>query len=149
MVATSNNEAEGPWKNLDAHPVSPEQNPGAFMLPNGSVWMYYRAQASGVGPCSGESIGMSMCLNATAPCVSLANPVFKHTSEDPSVFQDHRGNYHMLTNALPGGCNPKVGKRRARIHRRGRPYPIERPLYSQSNYSGQRYFQSVDIIMNL
>merc|ERR1711968_147509 len=31
-----------------------------------------------------------------------------HTSEDPSVFIDARGHYHMLVNALPGGCNPKV-----------------------------------------
>ena len=34
--------------------------------------------------------------------------MYTHTSEDPSVFQDQRGNYHMLVNALPGGCNPKV-----------------------------------------
>jgi hypothetical protein len=24
------------------------------------------------------------------------------------VFVDTRGNYHMLVNALPGGCSPKV-----------------------------------------
>ena len=36
------------------------------------------------------------------------NCSYTHTSEDPSVFIDHRGNYHMLINALPGGCQPKV-----------------------------------------
>jgi len=36
------------------------------------------------------------------------NPTYTHTSEDPSVFQDKRGNFHMLVNALPGGCNPKL-----------------------------------------
>ena len=36
------------------------------------------------------------------------NPIYKHTSEDPSVFIDHRGHWHMLINALPGGCNPKL-----------------------------------------
>ena len=24
------------------------------------------------------------------------------------MFQDHRGNFHMLINALPGGCQPKL-----------------------------------------
>ena len=78
------------------------------MLANGSVYMYYRSSAAGVGPCSTESIGVSVCANRTEPCVELHNPIFNHTAEDPSVFIDHRGNYHMLTNALPGGCNPKA-----------------------------------------
>ena len=41
-------------------------------------------------------------------CGGGVNPVYTHTSEDPSVFVDKRGNYHMLVNALPGGCNPKL-----------------------------------------
>jgi hypothetical protein len=48
------------------------------------------------------------CANKTAVCSGGVNPIYTHTSEDPSVFQDKRGNFHMLVNALPGGCNPKL-----------------------------------------
>merc|ERR1712151_874636 len=29
------------------------------------------------------------------------------SAEDPDVFVDSRGNYHILVNALPGGCHPQ------------------------------------------
>lgn len=107
VVATSRNQASGPWK-VAASPVSPEQNPGAFMLANGSVWMYYRDDAASAGPCSQESVGLAICPNGTAKCVNLKNPLFNHTAEDPSVFRDHRGNFHMLINAGPYKCTPKA-----------------------------------------
>jgi hypothetical protein len=41
-------------------------------------------------------------------CAGGRNPIFSHTSEGTSVFVDKRGNYHMLINAFPGGCMPKL-----------------------------------------
>eukprot|EP00729_Bicosta_minor_P009536 gene9536-33631_t len=75
---------------------------------NGTMTMWYRATATTSSPCSDESIGVQYCASATSKCGGGVNPVYTHTSEDPSVFVDKRGNYHMLVNALPGGCNPKL-----------------------------------------
>lgn len=89
--------------------VSTEQNPGPVLFKNGSMTMFYRSHANLPKPtCSGESIGVQYCSNSTSVCSGGRNPIFKHTAEDPSVFIDKRGNWHMLVNALPGGCNPKT-----------------------------------------
>jgi hypothetical protein len=71
--------------------------------------MWYRGDGGHtIGGCSGEIIGVQQCANATAVCEgNVGNQVFNHTAEDPSVFVDARGRYHMLVNALPGGCQPK------------------------------------------
>lgn len=66
--------------------------------------MWYRDQANLPDPtCSDESIGVQFCSTRNSTCSGGHNPVFKHTAEDPSVFQDVRGNWHMLVNAFPGG----------------------------------------------
>lgn len=90
--------------------VSGEQNPGPVLNPNGSMTMFYRADGTqGLSsPCSTESIGVQYCPGYNSTCTGGVNPIYKHTSEDPSVFIDHRGHWHMLINALPGGCNPKL-----------------------------------------
>lgn len=97
----------GPWEIYDTPGVFSKTNPGPLLWPNGTLSMYYRASAHNVGPCSSESIGFAQCQSLLGNCTDIKNPLFLHTSEDPSVFIDHRGNFHMLTNALPGGCKPK------------------------------------------
>jgi len=88
--------------------VSAFQNPGPVLFKNGSMAMFYRDSADLPQPtCSQESIGVQYCANRTAFCKGGRNPIFKHTAEDPSIFIDKRGNWHMLVNALPGGCVPK------------------------------------------
>ena len=90
--------------------MSGEQNPGPYLWENGTMTMWYRGDGGRTStPCSGEVIGVQHCANATAKCEAGAagNQVFDHTAEDPSVFVDARGRYHMLVNALPGGCQPK------------------------------------------
>jgi hypothetical protein len=58
--------------------------------------------------CSDEGIAMQYCRSDNEPCnTPNVVPIFGHTGEDPSVFVDHRGNYHMLFNALPYKCVPK------------------------------------------
>jgi hypothetical protein len=87
-------------------PVSEFENPGPFLFPNGTMAMFYRdsSQKLSQPSCSGESVGVQLCASPNGSCGTGRNPVFKHTGEDPSVFQDTRGNYHMLINALPGTC---------------------------------------------
>mmetsp|Transcript_5596 Transcript_5596/g.12126 ORF Transcript_5596/g.12126 Transcript_5596/m.12126 type:complete len:637 (+) Transcript_5596:94-2004(+) len=90
--------------------VSPRQNPGPLMMKDGSTYLFYRADGLDIPlpTCSNEGISVTHCPSDDGPC----NPpndmlIFGHTGEDPSVFVDHRGNYHMLFNALPYKCVPK------------------------------------------
>lgn len=93
-------------------PVMKSQNPGPHFFPNGTLRMYHRHHSDMVGPtCSTEAVGGVDCANKTfcsaAPDDALFSLAFNHAAEDPSVFVDHRGNFHMLVNALPGNCKPK------------------------------------------
>ena len=109
IVVSSSTDQSKTWTSTTPGTVvSSEQNPGPLLWKNGSMTMWYRAGAKTSSPCSGESVGVQYCANKTAPCSGGVNPIYSHTSEDPSVFQDHRGNFHMLINALPGGCQPKL-----------------------------------------
>ena len=96
--------------------ISKHQNPGPIIHENGTMTMYYRGDngQSSVGPCSKEYIGRQVCTSPTGPCQNphrndknKGKSIFSHTAEDPMVFRDTRGNYHMLVNALPYKCSPK------------------------------------------
>ena len=118
IVVSSSTDQGKSWSSTSPGTVvSGEQNPGPLLGKDGNMTMWYRASApihggkgqpSNPSACSSESIGVSYCATPTAPCSGGHNPIFNHTAEDPSVFVDHRGNYHMLVNALPGGCSPKL-----------------------------------------
>ncbi|KAL9179538.1 hypothetical protein ACHAXT_008828 [Thalassiosira profunda] len=91
--------------------VSPRQNPGPVLKEDGSTLLFYRADGMDLPSptCSNEGIAMQFCPSDTEPCQPPNDvPIFAHTGEDPSVFRDHRGNYHMLFNALPYKCVPKL-----------------------------------------
>ena len=89
--------------------ISPRQNPGPLLKPDGSTYLYYRADGMDLPSptCSDEGIAMQICPVAESCHPPNDTPLFGHTGEDPSVFIDHRGNYHMLFNALPYKCVPK------------------------------------------
>ena len=89
--------------------ISPRQNPGPLLRPDGSTYLYYRADGMDLPPptCSDEGIAMQICPVAESCHPPNDTPLFGHTGEDPSVFIDHRGNFHMLFNALPYKCVPK------------------------------------------
>ena len=89
---------------------------------------YYGAWSDLPTPtCSNESIGLQHCTsksggcdggsipcssrppvngNASAALCPGTDAVFGHTAEDPSIFKTKRG-FHMLMNAMPGGCHPQ------------------------------------------
>ncbi|KAL7539341.1 hypothetical protein ACHAXR_009225 [Thalassiosira sp. AJA248-18] len=90
--------------------ISPRQNPGPLMKDDGSTYLFYRADGMDLPSptCSNEGISFQICPSDTESCNTPNDtPIFGHTGEDPSVFADHRGNYHMLFNALPYKCVPK------------------------------------------
>lgn len=94
--------------------ISTKQNPAPFIHhSNGAVDLYYRDDYDLPKPtCSQEGIGKQDCSSPTSPCRSSSSnsPMFSHTAEDPSIFQDSRGNYHMLSNTLPYLCVPKYNQ---------------------------------------
>ena len=90
--------------------VSPRQNPGPFLNDDGSTYLFYRGDGMDIQQptCSDEGIAMQHCPSDNEACNAPNDlVVISHTGEDPSVFRDHRGYYHMLFNALPYKCVPK------------------------------------------
>jgi len=90
--------------------ISPEQNPGPLLMSDGSTRLFFRGDGMDIPSptCSDEGISMQVCPVENEPChPSNGLPIISHTGEDPSVFVDHRGNYHMMFNALPYKCVPK------------------------------------------
>lgn len=91
--------------------VSPRQNPGPLLREDGSAYLFYRADGMDLPSptCSDEGISVQRCpSDDRLPCDPPEDePIFGHTGEDPSVFVDHRGSFHMLFNALPYKCVPK------------------------------------------
>lgn len=94
----------------DPMTISPRQNPGPLLKEDGSTQMYYRADGMDLPSptCSNEGISVQYCPSEGEACNAPDDmPIFDHAGEDPSVFIDRRGNYHMLFNALPYKCIPK------------------------------------------
>ena len=90
--------------------VSPRQNPGPLLNEDGTTYLYYRADGMDIPSptCSDEGIAMQICKSDNEACDPPNDLlVFPHTGEDPSVFKDDKGRYHMLFNALPYKCVPK------------------------------------------
>jgi len=90
--------------------ISPRKNPAPLLTPSGSTYLYYGADGLDIPTptCSDRGISMTHCPSEVAECAPPNDILtFDHTGEDPSVFKDHRGNYHMLFNALPYRCVPK------------------------------------------
>ena len=91
--------------------VSKFQNPAPLLHEDGSMTMFYRDDGGKLPPptCSDEYVAAQHCPSKDAPCENKkGKPIFGHTAEDPFVFKDHRGNFHMLMNAMPFQCVPKV-----------------------------------------
>eukprot|EP00898_Chlorokybus_atmophyticus_P003725 jgi/Chlat1/4353/Chrsp29S04510 len=81
-------------------------NPGVWIHANGTVFLYYRGTDQFT---RAEYIGLAVCeggWNGTYRRV-VDKPLFSHQSEDPFVWRDSNGNFHMLTNGMPGWLEPK------------------------------------------
>ena len=92
------------------------QNPSP-LLSHGSFEMYHRIDGHEKGTsalleptCSQEYIAKDERIPNQQPQPQpqpQPPPLFGHTAEDPFVFIDARGYYHMFMNALPYKCVPK------------------------------------------
>eukprot|EP00898_Chlorokybus_atmophyticus_P003726 jgi/Chlat1/4354/Chrsp29S04505 len=99
---------EGPYKDIPGSLLvgRPGQwdetvtNPGIWIHENGTVFLYYR----GTDASHSEYIGLAVSKEATWNSTferAMDKPLFRHQSEDPCVWKDSRGSFHMLTNGLP------------------------------------------------
>jgi hypothetical protein len=101
---------EGPWRQrpgpvLAAAPASAWDsfvtNPSSvYFFPNGSALIAYRGGpcVSADASCDKHHVGIAVAPSWDAPLVrGGAAPVLAEQNEDPDVFRDRRGNFHMLT----------------------------------------------------
>ena len=76
-------------------------NPAPFILENGTTLLYFRAETcpDNWGALAPACIGVARGDTWMGPFTSLfPTPITKPEGEDPSVFVDPRGSFHMLTN---------------------------------------------------
>ena len=76
-------------------------NPAPYIFPNGTTLLFFRSETcpQGWGALAPACIGVARADTWQGPYTSLfAQPITHPEGEDPAVFQDPRGNFHMLTN---------------------------------------------------
>ena len=110
---------KGPWTRLPGVTVEPGRpgswddfitNPSVFFYPNGTGLMAYRG-----GPTQEQGhdywrIGMAVTDRWDRPFKRVGDaPAFTIMSEDPGIFRDVRGNFHMITHLLKGCPNKACG----------------------------------------
>ena len=114
-------------------------NPALYIFENGTTLLYYRAddcpKGWGLAP---ACIGVAIADSWQGPYMSIGSePITHPEAEDPAVFRDPRGNFHMLTNvrlrtivarrarrtsrlSAPPSLSSPAGKHVPRALRRGR-----------------------------
>jgi hypothetical protein len=77
-------------------------NPAPFVKRDGSIMCAYRADARS----GGEHVSVAVAATAAGPYTDerLHPAVASHSGEDPYLYQDERGHYHMLMHNMGGGC---------------------------------------------
>jgi len=77
-------------------------NPAPHVLDNGTIMCAYRAGARS----GGEHVSVATAANPTSLYIDArAAPAVSHTGEDPFLWRDERGYYHMLMHNMgSGGC---------------------------------------------
>jgi len=101
-------------KNIGGHTTN---NPAPLIDANGTMLLLYRNRDSRVGPCSLEAVLATTCTRFDSGCpngpncnCTASSLALQHTAEDPGVFRDARGHYHLLANMMPGKCEPKTAQ---------------------------------------
>jgi hypothetical protein len=68
-------------------------NPAPLVLPNGTILLYFRGTP---GDKYGERIGVAVATDYTKEFVSQPDPLISDFNEDPYVWRDQRGHFHIL-----------------------------------------------------
>lgn len=78
-------------------------NPALFVYPNGTALCSYRANGNkSTGNDGAEHVSVAVGVSIHGPFVdSRPQPAIKQGSEDPYLWQDERGHYHMLMHGGP------------------------------------------------
>jgi len=77
-------------------------NPSAFVFPNGNILLAYRGCPFN---CGDELINLALAQNYSGPYTRLNGdkPLFMNENEDPFIFRDNRGHWHLLLHSLEAG----------------------------------------------
>lgn len=107
--------ANGPWTTL-ARPVLQGRpgkwdffvtNPSVHIFANGSILMAYRAGNMTHGPTGGQTgIAVASSWRGEFRRISDKGPAYPDFNEDPGLFRDSRGNFHIISHYWtdgPGG----------------------------------------------
>jgi hypothetical protein len=97
----------GPWTNIGRrNPTSAwstgTTNPGLFIYANGTALMAYRGNTPTAS--SNEFLGLAEATTWKSDFVSIDTkaPIVTHIGEDPYIYQDKRGNYHIIYHDMEG-----------------------------------------------
>ena len=75
-------------------------NPTTYTFPNGTTLLYFTSKCPpgwGIAPnCVG--VARASSWDGVYDAMALPHPLTYPESEDPFVFRDPRGNFHLLTN---------------------------------------------------
>jgi len=99
----------GPWttigqKNPKVSWASGTTNPGLFVYSNGSYLMAYRGNLkTDKFRSPNERLGLASASSWKSEFVdSRTAPIFPHQGEDPYIYQDKRGNFHIIFHDMDG-----------------------------------------------
>ena len=76
-------------------------NPAPFIFPNGTTLLYFKGKPcpAGWGALAPMCIGVARAPSWQGPDTALfSQPITHPEGEDPAVFRDPRGNFHLLSN---------------------------------------------------
>jgi hypothetical protein len=90
-------------------------NPAPFIFPNGTTLLFFRSETcpKNWGALAPACIGVARADSWQGPYESLfVDPITHPEGEDPAVFQDPRGNLHMLTKCVSARRPPAAPRAR-------------------------------------
>jgi len=103
---------DGPWQQLDQKNMIQGRsgkwdemvtNPAPLILQNGTVLLYYRGSST-QGGTKIYQIGLASAPNWKGPYTRVVEgSLFTVSNEDPFVWRDTNGHFHMLTHYFAGG----------------------------------------------
>jgi len=103
---------DGPWEQLDQNNMIHGRsgkwddmvtNPAPVILANGTVLLYYRGSST-QGGTKIYQIGLASAPNWKGPYTRVVDTsLFTVSNEDPFVWQETDGHFHMLTHYFAGG----------------------------------------------
>jgi len=97
----------GPWKSFPEKDEDPCDNPTVYFFPNGSLILLYRmdiwANSTPISEIHMATADSWMGPYKTQSPINTGGPIFQRQGEDPFIFRDKRGNFHLLFHDMQDG----------------------------------------------